>query len=162
MESLVFVIFFLFLRTNELSFWLIRVQKGNTSMMHLKQNHGSVQALLSWKSRRFKWLHWEWSQSLKRLQQNHQLTFHTPRRDSEPCFCWYRHRVIKVNLNILFKSTSYPFKFILIQISWNDLNEQQEIIKHYLLIPDLILSLESFCLLCHCGPTAVCMQLVQI
>ena len=43
MELPVFALLFLLLRTNELKFWLLSVPKGNRSLMHLKQNHGSVQ-----------------------------------------------------------------------------------------------------------------------
>ena len=44
MELPVFTLLFLLLRTNELKFWLLSVWNGNRSLMHLKQNHGSVQA----------------------------------------------------------------------------------------------------------------------
>ena len=43
MELPVFVLLLLLLRTNELKFWWLSVPKGNRSLMHLKQNHGSVQ-----------------------------------------------------------------------------------------------------------------------
>ena len=53
MELPVFALQFLLLRTNELKFRLLSVPKGNRSLMYLKQNHGSVQALICWKSRKF-------------------------------------------------------------------------------------------------------------
>ena len=43
MELPVFALLFLLLRKNELKFWLLSVPKGNRSLMHLKQNHGSVE-----------------------------------------------------------------------------------------------------------------------
>ena len=62
-ELPVFVLLLL-LRTNELKFWLLSIPKGSTSLMHLKQNHGSVQDLICSKSRNFKWFHLELTQNL--------------------------------------------------------------------------------------------------
>ena len=67
MELLV-VVFLLLLRTSDLIFWLLNVPKGNISLMHLKQNHGSAQALICWKSWKFKWIHLQRTQILQRSQ----------------------------------------------------------------------------------------------
>ena len=42
MELPVFVLFFVLLRTNDIKFLLLSVLKGNTSLIHLKHNYGSV------------------------------------------------------------------------------------------------------------------------
>ena len=46
MEVPVFALLFLLFRTNELKFWLLSVLKRNSLLVHLKQNHSSVQALI--------------------------------------------------------------------------------------------------------------------
>ena len=71
-----------------------------------------------------------------------QLIFHTLHMSFESCFWCHWHHLLTVYQNIFFKPASKHFRFILIQIQWNNLERQQELIKHYLLVPVLILSLQ--------------------